>query len=87
MERIGECAHGPSSPGLELEQGLHVTGNHPSSWLATTMALREPELQKKENMARHTSAASVALAAGRVLAMREEYAKELDRSTIVTFDT
>jgi hypothetical protein len=51
------------------------------------MALREPELQKKEKRSRHTSAASVALLAGRVRAIHEEYAKDLDSSTIVTFDT
>jgi len=38
-------------------------------------------------MDRHTSAASVAFAAGRVRAIPEEYAEEMNISTIVTFDT
>jgi hypothetical protein len=36
--------------------------------------LREPELQKKENKSRHTSAATVALLAGRVCATGPRYA-------------
>ena len=66
MERIGECADGPSLPGLELEQGLHVTGRH-SELLARHDhgVARAGALQKKEKRSRHTSAASVALLAGR----------------------